>query len=190
MAAATRAIGMARSLLRLVSRPLRWLLTALSALRSATLAALLIVSLAVSTLSVTLGILSFTSSAFVGAVSSLASRAGLTTVQASQRALRGRIARQVAQRSLTGVARSLTGVATQSAPFVGVAAVAGLTAWEISDYCATIEDMRALDPDAAEPGACEAARGAAADLAALASQMGLTAPPQADSPEDAHSGEP
>lgn len=161
----------------------------LRCLRRAILPALLVGSLAAN-------VLSFASSAFVGLVSSAASMAGLSTVQARQGAQRERVARRIAQRTARGAARSVAGLGPQALPWIGAASVAGFTAWEIADACATLDDLAELmpgatrDADASQEAARLCGLNAAELRAFVAAQLRLTAPPQADSPEDAHSGEP
>lgn len=94
-------------------------------------------------------VLAFTSAAFVSAVSGLAAAAGLSTVQARQAAARRAVVRRIGQRTARGAARSAGATVAQSLPFVGVASVVGVTAWELSDYCETMTDLAALDPTAA-----------------------------------------
>ena len=102
-------------------------------------------------------VLAFASSAFISAVSGVASLAGLTTVQARQAAahakqlaVRRTVAQRIGQRTARGAARSLGGTVAQSLPFVGVASVVGITAWEIADACATMQDLAALAPGSAD----------------------------------------
>jgi len=102
-------------------------------------------------------VLAFASSAFIGAVSSVAALAGLKTAQARQAAARATEAaarreavKRIGQRTARGAARSLGGTVAQSLPFVGVASVVGITAWEIADACATMQDLAALAPDSVD----------------------------------------
>jgi len=183
---------LARALLRLP----RALWAGLVALRRTTLAMLVVGSVLLSALSLAATVASFTSGAFVTAVSAVAARAGLSTVQARREARQARIARRVAARSARGVARSVTGTVAQSVPIVGAAAVAGLTAWEIADACKTIADMRALDPDVGDDDLCADALARAAALAAAAgvdpqppdATTDLTAPPRGASPAGGGTG--
>jgi len=179
---------LARALLRLP----RALWAGLVALRRTTLAMLVVGSVLLSALSLAATVASFTSGAFVTAVSAVAARAGLSTVQARREARQARIARRVAARSARGVARTVA----QSVPIVGAAAVAGLTAWEIADACKTIADMRALDPDVGDDDLCADALARAAALAAAAgvdpqppdATTDLTAPPRGASPAGGGTG--
>lgn len=95
-------------------------------------------------------VLAFASTAFVGAVSGVAAMAGLTTVQARRALAQRAVLKRVGQRTARGAARSLGGAVAQSLPFVGVASVVGLTAWEVADACETMKDLAALAPDAAD----------------------------------------
>jgi len=95
-------------------------------------------------------VLAFASSAFIGAVSSVAALAGLKTAQARQATARREAVKRIGQRTARGAARSLGGTVAQSLPFVGVASVVGITAWEIADACATMQDLAALAPDSVD----------------------------------------
>lgn len=91
-------------------------------------------------------VLAFASSAFVSVVSSVAGLAGLKTVQARRVVAQRAVVRRIGQRTARGATRSLGGAFTQSLPFAGGGFVLALTAWEVRDYCATLDDLRALDP--------------------------------------------
>lgn len=102
----------------------------------------------------------------VSSVATLANSA-LSTVGASTVAARSATraaaaaapAREVAQRMsrrvVTGAKRSLGATIGQSVPFLGIAAVVGVTAWEINDACAMLEDLESLEAslDELESGA-------------------------------------
>lgn len=95
-------------------------------------------------------VLAFASSAFISAVSGVASLAGLTTAQARQAATRRAVVDRIGQRTARGAARSLGGTVAQSLPFIGVASVVGITTWELIDACETMEDLAALSPNATD----------------------------------------
>jgi hypothetical protein len=64
-----------------------------------------------------------------------------------QRGALQRTAARVSGRMATGATRSVSTSFGQSIPVFGAAVVAGVTAWEIRDACATIEDLAALEAE-------------------------------------------
>jgi Skp family chaperone for outer membrane proteins len=69
-------------------------------------------------------------------------------------------AERVAKRTARGATRNVASVFAESVPVVGIAAVVGVTAWELKDACDTMKDLRelelafnpdtTLDPDVSE----------------------------------------
>lgn len=69
-------------------------------------------------------------------------------------------ATRVSKRTAAGAARNAGSVAAEAIPFVGVAVIVGVTAWDLKDSCDTIRDLHELelafnpglgaDPDATE----------------------------------------
>lgn len=90
-------------------------------------------------------VLSLFSTAFVAAVSTIASSAGLTTAQTRQAAARRAVVQRVRARTVRGAARSVVEIAPQALPWAGAAAVVATTAWALADDCATLRDLAALD---------------------------------------------
>ncbi|MDF2233874.1 hypothetical protein P2H44_15040 [Albimonas sp. CAU 1670] len=124
-----------------------------------------------------LGMLAFNVAAFTvagvsAAVNGAMAAVGVTTVAArasaraatavSTRAVARSAARRVSTRVARGAARSVGSVVAQSVPFVGAAAVVGVTAWEISDACAMLDDLHQLERalDALEPPMAPDGKGA------------------------------
>ncbi|MGR3782311.1 MAG: hypothetical protein ACU0DT_13740 [Albimonas sp.] len=92
-------------------------------------------------------------------VSTVAARSAARAAAAAPARAAARAAtRRVSARVARGAARSAGSVLAQSVPFVGAAAVVGVTAWEIGDACAMLEDLEELEAalDALEPGAVPA----------------------------------
>lgn len=98
-------------------------------------------------------VLSFTSAAFVGAVSGLASAVGLTTVHGEARAAKRAAVKRVVSRTVRGAVRNLASMPLEAVPVMGAATIAGVTLLELREACQTVEDMAALDPEAAEGAA-------------------------------------
>ena len=57
----------------------------------------------------------------------------------------------VKRRAAKTAAKSVSAMAFEAAPFIGTAAIVGVTVWELNDLCETAKDMdalnRALNPD-------------------------------------------
>jgi len=52
------------------------------------------------------------------------------------------LARNVSDRVAIGATRNVAATFAEGIPFFGVAAVVGITAWELRDACATMQDMK------------------------------------------------
>lgn len=65
----------------------------------------------------------------------------------------GSTANGVKRRAAKTAAKSVSAMAFEAAPFIGTAAIVGVTTWELNDLCETAKDMdalnRALNPDEA-----------------------------------------
>ena len=63
----------------------------------------------------------------------------------------GSTANGVKRRAARTAAKSVSAMAFEAAPFIGTAAIVGVTIWELNDLCETAKDMdalnRALNPD-------------------------------------------
>ena len=55
-----------------------------------------------------------------------------------------RVNQRVFTRTLRSTARSVSAIAVESIPFIGVAALIGTTAWEVHDGCANLNDLHEL----------------------------------------------
>jgi hypothetical protein len=66
----------------------------------------------------------------------------------------GSTAEGIKWRAAKSAARSISGMAFEAAPTVGVVAIVGFTTWELQDLCETAKDIdalnRALNPDDAD----------------------------------------
>jgi hypothetical protein len=60
-------------------------------------------------------------------------------------------AERMVGRTVTGASRSLSSVAGQAIPYVGVALILGLTAWEIDDACDTLKDINRMSAAIGDP---------------------------------------
>lgn len=53
-------------------------------------------------------------------------------------------AQRIKNRAAIAAGRNSAGVVAEAIPFVGIAAILGITAWDLTDYCSTMKDMDEL----------------------------------------------
>ena len=68
----------------------------------------------------------------------------LTRQATSNKQLVRRVNQRVFARTLRSTARSVSAIAVESLPVIGVAALIGTTAWEVHDGCANLNDLHEL----------------------------------------------
>lgn len=66
-------------------------------------------------------------------------------VERPAREVVGEASQAISERVSKAAARNVASMPGEALPFIGIAVVAGATAWEISDACALMEDVHALD---------------------------------------------
>ena len=54
-------------------------------------------------------------------------------------------AERVSKRSAIAASRNATSIVAESIPYLGIAAILGVTAWDINDSCETMKDLHELD---------------------------------------------
>lgn len=87
--------------------------------------------------------------AISGAVSAVTGVSTVVTVIKDQRTATkkavGDVTERIAERTARGALRNLVSIPAEAVPFFGIAAVVGVTTWELRDACETMKEMNELN---------------------------------------------